>query len=201
MNPKEKKKLINDIEALVNISDNLAMSFDFKVKELRDKYQKEIKQYNEIKRLIEGKSLDIKFEMEYLNGNWNVSIPACPDFDTGIIPEEIITYITNNSSYPGIIKMLKDFETGEGRIFNIYFEKISNGVISGAITENIENFAPYNDLQDTFKPEQKTKMAKSKELFVYMHDNEGFWNWLISQFYKNWKPLIDFGCFNESSHS
>lgn len=201
MNQQEKKKLINDIEALINISDNLAMSFDFKAKELRDKYQKEIKQYKEIKGLIEGKPLDLKFEIEYLNGNWNISIPGCHDFDTGIIPGEIITHITGNTCNTGIIKMLKDFETEDGRKFNIYFEKTSEHVISGTITENIENFAPYTDFQDTFKPEQKTKMDKSKELFIYMQDNEGFWNWVISQFYKNWKPLIDNGCFNESSHS
>jgi hypothetical protein len=199
MDIRYKKKLIDDIAALINISDNLAQSFDFKVKELRDMYQDEIRQHNEFKGLIEGKKLDIKFEMEYIKADWTVSVPGVPDFDTGNIPMEIITHITNNASSTGIIKMIKDFETEDGRKFNIYFEKTSEHVISGTIKENIENFDPYTDFQDTSKPEQKTKMDKSKELFIYMQDNEGFWNWVISQFYKNWKPLIDNGCFNESS--
>jgi hypothetical protein len=201
VNQQEKKKLINVIDALINISDNLARSFDFKAKELRDKYHKEIKQYNEIKGLIEGKPLDIKFEMEYLNGNRTVSIPGCPDFDDRIIPGEILTQITNNASRPGIIKMLKDFETEDGRKFNINFENTSEHIISGTITENRENFAPYTDFQDTSKPGQKTKMAKLEEIFIYMKNNEGFYNWLVCQFYKNWKPLIDNGCFNENSQS
>lgn len=199
MNPQEKKKLINDIEALIHISDNIARSFDFKAKELRDKYQKEISQYTKIKELLEGKPLDIKFEMEYLNENWTVSIPGCPGFDVQIIPGEILTHITANTDNTGIIKMLRDFETEDGRKFNIYFEKTSEQIIAGTITESRENFAPYTDFKDTPTSNQKTKMGKLEELFIYMKDNEVFCNWLISQFYKNWKPLIDNGCFNENS--
>jgi hypothetical protein len=199
VNQQEKKKLIHDIEALINISDNLARSFDFKAKELRDKFKKEIRQYNEIKRLIEGKPLDIKFEMEYINGNRTVSIPGCPDFDTRIIPGEILTHITGNTSRPGIIKMLKDFETEDGRKFNINFEKTSEHIISGTITENIENFAPYTDFQDTSKPGKKAKMKEFYEFIMFLKDNEEFCDWLIGQFYKKWKPLIDNGFFNENS--
>jgi hypothetical protein len=199
MNQQEKKKLINDIEALIHISDNIARSFDFKAKELRDKYQKEIRQYNEIKELLKGKPLDIKFEMEYLKENRTVSIPGCPDFDIQIIPGEILTHITGNTNNTGIIKMLKDFETEDGRKFNIYFEKTSERIISGTITENIENFSPYTDFKDTPTSKEKTKMDKLEELFIYTKDNEGFCNWLLGQFYKNWKPLIDNGCFNENS--
>ena len=93
-----KKKLAEDIEALINISDKLAKSFDYKAKELRDKYQKEIREYNEFKRMIEGKTLDIKFEMEYIDSDWTVSVPGFPDFDTGTIPVEIIWHITNSAS-------------------------------------------------------------------------------------------------------
>ena len=194
MNIQDKKKLIDDIEALINISDNLAQSFDFKVKELRDMYQDEIMQYNEFREEMEGRTLDIKFEMEYIDGDWTVSIPGSPDFDTGIIPGEIITHITDNAANPGIIKMLKNFETEDGRKFDIYFEKTSKDSISGTITENKENFAPYTELQDISTPGAGAKNKAIYELFMFLKDNDEFCNWMLSQFYNNWKPLFENGC-------
>jgi hypothetical protein len=201
MNQQEKTKLINDIEALIKISDNLAMSFYFKAKELRDKYQKEIREYNEFIRLIEGKTLDIKFEMEYLDSDWTVSVPGFPDFDTGTIPVEIIWHITNNASSTGIIKMIKDFKTGDGRKFNIHYEKTSEHIISGTITENIENFAPYTELQDISTSGARAKMKAIYELFMFLKDNDEFCNWMLSQFYNNWKPLFETGCIQPMEKS
>ena len=194
MNIQYKKKLVDDIEALINISDNLAQSFDFKVKELRDMYQYEIRQYNEFREEMEGRTLAIKFEMKYINAEWTVSVPGDTDFDTGNIPMEIITHIMNNASSTGIIKMIKDFETGDGRRFDIYFEKTSKNCISGSITENREEFAPYNDFQKKSKSGAKSKMEKFNELFMFLKNNDEFCHWLLSQFYNNWKPLFETGC-------
>ena len=139
MNIQYKKKLVDDIEALINISDNLAQSFDFKVKELRDMYQYEIRQYNEFREEMEGRTLAIKFEMKYINAEWTVSVPGDTDFYTGNIPMEIITHIMNNASSTGIIKMIKDFETGDGRRFDIYFEK----TVFQALLRKIERNLPH----------------------------------------------------------
>jgi len=194
MDIKDRKKLVKDIEALIFISDKLAKSFDYKAKELRDKYQKEIREYNEFKRLIEGKTLDIKFEMEYIDSNWTVSVPGFPDFDTGAIPVEIIWHITNNASSTGIIKMIKDFKTGDGRKFNINYEKTSEHIISGTIKENLENFAPYTELQDIPTSGAKAKNKAIYELFMFLKDNDEFCNWMLNQFDNNWKPLFENGC-------
>jgi hypothetical protein len=194
MDIKDKRKLVDDIEALIYISDNLARSFDFKVKELREMYQDEINQYNEIRELMEGKTLDIKFEMEYIKNDWTVSAQGLPDFDTGTIPEEIIQHIMNNASSTGIIKMIKDFKTGDGRKFDISFEKLSKNCISGNITEKREEFLPYNDNQNTSKPGEKSKMKKFKELFMFLKNDDEFGDWMLSQFHNNWKPLFETGC-------
>jgi hypothetical protein len=191
MNQQEKQKLSNDIEALIFLSDKLAMAFDFKAKELRDMFQEEISQYNEFKELLCGKPLDIIFEMKYLNGTWTISIPGCPDFDTRTIPGEIITQITENTFKPGIINMLKDFETEEGRKFDINFEKTSNDAISGAIKEKREYFTPFNDLQNTSKAERKKKMNELYEFHRFLLDNEKFYNWFMVQYKDIWKPLIE----------
>lgn len=191
MNQKEKQKLSDDIEALIFLSDKLAMAFDFKAKELRDKYQEEIKQYNEFKELLCGKPLDIKFEMKYLNGNWTVFIPGCPDFDTGIIPGEILEHITNNTVQTGIINMLKDFEIEDGRKFDINYEETSIDAISGHIKENREHFAPFSNLKNTTKAEKNKKMTEMYEIFRFLLANEKFYNWLNGQFKEIWKPLIE----------
>ena len=196
----DKKKLLEDIEALIFISDRLALAFDFRVQELRDKYQNEIRQYNHFKEMIYGKTLDIGFEMVNKNGKWTVSIPGCPGFDSRKIPVEIIKYITSDEFFPGVIKWVKDFETEDGRIFNFNFDKHNEKIISGAIKENRERLDPFTDLEDKAKTEEiKKKMNKLYDFIHFLMENETFYHWLMGQFNEHWKPLIESGLFQEKS--
>lgn len=197
MTKKEKEKLINNITALVNISENVARSFHFKFLELKEMYKEEIDTYNRIKGLIENLPLMINFEMENKNGTWTVSIPDYPDLDHRIIPKEILTHITNNAADQGITRMVSDFETKDKREFNFIFEKKSESFITSTILEKRGNHSGETDLQ-SIPPLMKTaKLNYLEEIFYYLKDNEKFCDWLIGEFYEKWKPLIDNKCLNE----
>jgi len=197
MNKKEKESLINDITALINITDNIAGSFMFKALELKEMYKEEITRYKNLKGMIEGTPLDTDFEIKNEKGSWKASIPGCPNFDTRLLPNEILIYIINNCSNPGIIGMLKDFQIKDGRKFDLTFQMKSEGIISATIKEKIEKNNEEIDSRSSCTAEKPSKMPEFEELFIYLRDNEGFYNWLMGQFYSNWKPLIDNGCFQK----
>jgi hypothetical protein len=199
MNKKEIEILIKEITVLVDISENLARSFHHKVLELKERYRDEIDRYNQIVGMIEGQPLKINFEMTNKNGTWAVSIPGNPDFDNRIIPNEIVTRITNNALNPDIIQMVKDFETSDKRKFDFSFERHTKDYITGLITENEiqnedEKEIPIEQARNT-----DTKTGDLKTFNTYLLNNEIFCHWMMSEFFEKWKPLIDNDCVTKTN--
>ena len=197
MNKKEKEKLLKEISILLDISDSAARSFLHKVLELKERYKDELEQYTRILGVIQDQPLNITFEMRNKDGTWGVSIPGCPGFDNRIIPYEIVEHIANNALNPGIIKMVKDFETRGERKFDFSFEMQKGDYITGSISEKETREKTGRRIPIEEGSSNYTKLGNLKTFNAYLLNNEKLCNSMLEQFYETWKPLIDSEFINE----
>jgi hypothetical protein len=128
----------------------LGKALCFKMQEYKDAIAANIKEFKdivELRRLVKKNAdkwpkkpgdLEIEFEIVNTNGIWVPVLPGKPDCEPSrLIPGELVYYIVKEAAQMdyGIIKRENNLTlTGlNGRIFNIWFEKIKDDYIFGII--------------------------------------------------------------------
>ena len=131
----------------------------------------------------------LNFELEKIKGEWTVFPLVHPD---------VINHILAHAQEcePGIIKMEKI--TIDGDTFDLGFVKKNENFFTGQITRKCSEKVTKQVKQETpskqaIKTDNKTEDLKT--LLIYLLDNEDFFDCMANEFFENWKPLIDKGCF------
>ena len=186
----DNQKLIEDVEMLMRIPE-LRAALYHKVEEYKNNHAKRLEEYQEIENMVDpGKkektgepTAEIRFEIRKNETGWVVN-PV--DF-----PRDIVKHITSMNLTPGIIKMQK-FKISNGRMIDLSFEMQTRNCFTGSIIEKkIES--PGKEI-----PAKQVRAADStdnlKTFITYLLNNKTLYNWMMSEFFGNWKPLIDSGC-------
>jgi hypothetical protein len=183
------EKLIEDVKTIIKIP-NLRAALFHKVEEYKSFNMKKIEEYRDLENIVDpgkkGKTGEplkkIGFEIRKEKAGWMVN-PVD-------IPREIVKHITNMDLTPGIIKMQK-FNIG-GRHIDLSFEMQSQECFIGSIIEKSTGKANKETPGSQERKPDKTEDLKT--FITYLFNNETLYNWMMSEFFDNWKPLIDNGC-------
>jgi hypothetical protein len=186
----DNEKLIEDIKTILKIPELRAALFH-KVEEYKRNNAKRIEECRELEEMVEPEKMEktgepikeIRFEISKKKVGWMVN-PVD-------IPREVVKHITTMDLTPGIIKLQK-FKLA-GRTIELSFEKQARDCFTGSIIEKSTQTA-----QKIPHAKQAKKAGKTEDLktfITYLLNNEPFYNWVMNEFFDNWKPLIESGCF------
>lgn len=186
----DNEKLIEDIKTIIKIPELRAALFH-KVEEYKSNNAKKIEEYRELENMVEPEKKEktgepvkeIRFEIRKKKAGWMAN-PVD-------IPREVVKHITTMDLTPGIIKMQK-FKL-EGRTIELSFEKQERDCFTGFIIEKSTQTAQKETPAKQAKKADKT--GDLKTFITYLLNNEPLYNWMMNEFFDNWKPLIEGGCF------
>ena len=80
-----------------------------------------------------------------------------------------------------------------GRTIELSFEKQARDCFTGSIIEKSTQTAKKISAAKQAKKADKTEDLKT--FITYLLNNEPLYNWMMNEFFDNWKPLIESGCF------
>ncbi len=135
------------------------------------------------------------------NNRWvptEIEPPPPPGHDAyDILPEDLIKNITFYAPNPARIETLNNFSVSSlpGRAFNLKFTKFSPNHIMGTVTEVFEDGREtipdvvMIDVTDSYK--QESAEVNYKQLTRYMDQFPQLREFVLSEFFMRWKPLID----------
>jgi hypothetical protein len=85
-------------------------------------------------------------------------------------------------------------------MIDLSFELQSRGFITGSLTEKSVKKAkkepPFTSKKARKARKTNNKTEDLKILLIYLLNNEDFFDCMANEFFENWKPLIDKGCFS-----
>jgi len=194
------KTLIEDFKMVIK-NPHIRLSMYHRIEELKEMHVKDFDEYRELKNIVDPEKekppkkekkeesvKQINFGIEKVKKRWTVY----PDIPHEV---EIVDHIVASDLEPGVIKMEK-FKLPGGKMIDLSFEMKSPSLYTGSIMEKCS--------ENEKKTKQKTtKSAKStgtgskiedlKTVIAYLKYNETFSDWLITEFFERWKPVIDKG--------
>lgn len=179
MNGLDRKRLLNEIDALCYIPD-FAKAIYHKAEELKHILYNDIETYRPIIEMLIPLQPGT-FELLNYDGEWH----APPT-----LPATIVNYIVNNAR-PGIISMctykFKD------NLYDLHFECSAAGdSITGTINAKVRPPDTKQHPEQTIKPKSTNYDPKQlEELFNYIQSNDLLYKHFTQEFYQKWKPLID----------
>lgn len=186
----DNETLIEDIKTIIKIPELRAALFH-KVEEYKRNNTRRIEECRELEEMVEPEKKEktgepvkeVRFEIRKKKAGWRVN-PVD-------IPREVVKHITTMDLTPGIIKMQK-FKLA-GKTIELSFEKQSRDTFTGSIIEKLTSTAKKEPPAKQARRADKTEDLKT--FITYLLNNEPLYNWMMNEFFDNWKPLIESGCF------
>lgn len=188
----DNQKLIEDVKMIMKMPD-LRAALYHKVEEYKSRNAKRIEEYRELENMVDpGKKektaepvKEIRFEIRKKKAGWMVN-PVN-------IPLAVINHILAQDAKPGIIKMQK--LKLHGKMIDLSFEMHKKDYFTGLIKEKKtekETKQIIHSISQARNTDNKT--GDLKTFITYLLNNETLHNWMMREFFGNWKPLIDNGC-------
>ncbi|MCP4154413.1 MAG: hypothetical protein GY757_42205 [bacterium] len=188
-----KKKLLCEIESLMEVP-NFFESIKCKILEFKAIMAKFPSRYKALlskKKVVNRES--VKFRLHRAGGDLWLSDIAPGEiygYDTAV--GKMIDSIVGSVSGPGVIHQKNDFTLPvlNGRVFDLYYEKMNPDLIEGTIKEkgivvddsNVVDMNPYAE---------DIHQRKLMELMQYLVKHEGYYEFVRNEFNKVWKPMLD----------
>jgi hypothetical protein len=188
----DNQKLIEDVKMIMKISD-LRAALYHKVEEYKSRNAKRIEEYRELENMVDPEKKEkigepvkeIRFEIRKKKAEWIVN-PVD-------IPQAVINHILAQDAKPGIIKMQK--LKLHGKMIDLSFEMHKKDYFTGLIKEKRSEKETKQIIHPIIQARSAgNKTGDLKTLITYLLNNEILYNWMMREFFGNWKPLIDKGC-------
>jgi hypothetical protein len=195
----EQEKILREVKDLLNIP-AFKKVLVHKIEELKVLLGEDIAHYKGIRERLQlsaasGAPEGIEFQLNRLGTSlWVPSLrsPTAVENDIyDIIPDEVIRFIVKHDIQPDLIvtKMGISFPELPGRVFNLYFERVGENLVTGVISEKQAAQGKARSLPATLENWVDMKMLSL--FFDYMLSDHTFHDHMVHQFKLVWKPLID----------